>query len=286
MKCNEDFLLGYSPERVNPGDKQKRISQITKVTSGCNEICADYVDKLYKSIIKAGTCKASSIKVAEASKVIENTQRDLNIALVNELSMIFSKMNLDTLEILEVASSKWNFLKFTPGLVGGHCIGVDPYYLKWKAEKLGHVPEILLAGRKVNEEMHNFLLKKIIFTLRKNKVKTKDASLLILGYTYKENCPDIRNSKVINLTNAAIKKGISIKLFDPIANNNFIEKNIFDNVIKEFPENEKFDAILISVPHEMFLNISLDKYKSILKKKGFIFDLKGILEKRKYIIRP
>ncbi len=286
LKCNKNFLVGYSPERVNPGDFEKKIPQITKVTSGSNDICANYIDDLYRTIITAGTCKASSIKVAEASKVIENTQRDLNIALVNELSIIFSKMNLDTLEIIEVASSKWNFHKFTPGLVGGHCIGVDPYYLKWKAENIGHTPEVLMAGRKVNENMYKFILKKIIINFKKNKVNIKNSSLLVLGYSYKENCPDIRNSKVINLCKEGIKKGISIKIYDPIANKNYLEKNIIDKSIDEFPHNKKFDAILIAVPHSVFKKIPLSKYRSILKKKGFIFDLKGILNPSEEIIRP
>ena len=286
LKCNKNFLVGYSPERVNPGDFEKKIPQITKVTSGSNDICANYIDDLYRTIITAGTCKASSIKVAEASKVIENTQRDLNIALVNELSIIFSKMNLDTLEIIEIASSKWNFHKFTPGLVGGHCIGVDPYYLKWKAENLGHTPEVLMAGRKVNENMYKFILKKIIINFKKNKVNIKNSSLLVLGYSYKENCPDIRNSKVINLCKEAIKKGISIKIYDPIANKNYLEKNIIDKSIDEFPHNKKFDAILIAVSHSVFKKIPLSKYRSILKNKGFIFDLKGILNPSEEIIRP
>ncbi len=286
LKCNKDFLVGYSPERVNPGDFERKIPQITKVTSGSNVICANYIDNLYRTIIKVGTFKASSIKVAEASKVIENTQRDLNIALVNELSIIFSKMNLDTLEIIEVASSKWNFHKFTPGLVGGHCIGVDPYYLKWKAKNLGHTPEILLAGRKVNENMYKFILKKIIINLKKNKVNIKESSLLVLGYSYKENCPDIRNSKVINLCKEGIKKGILITIYDPIANKNYLEKNILDKSINEFPHGKKFDAILIAVSHDVFKNIPLSEYRSILKKKGFIFDLKGILNQSEEIIRP
>ena len=277
LSINDEFSVGYSPERINPGDKSHRLVNIKKVVSASNNDALDKIDKVYKSIIKAGTHRASSIKVAEAAKVIENTQRDLNIAFVNELSIIFDRLGIDTNEVLDAADTKWNFIKFTPGLVGGHCIGVDPYYLTHKALQVGIKPNIILAGRKTNDQMHNFLIQKIIKFLKGSKTKVKDLNILLLGYTFKENCPDIRNTRVQNLVNSMSSKVSSITIYDPIAdieNIKFTNHNV--RVIKELPVNLSFfDGLILAVPHSIFLRFF--KTKKFLNYFKFILDVKGAI---------
>ena len=275
LKLNKDFYCGYSPERVNPGDKEHKLIDILKITSGSNKKALKMVDDLYQEIINAGTYKAESIKVAEAAKVIENTQRDLNIALINELSLIFNKMNLDTNSVINAASTKWNFMKFTPGLVGGHCIGVDPYYLTYKAKKLGYSPEIILAGRSLNDRMPKLVTQKIFDLMKTKKINISKSRVLILGATFKENCPDIRNSKVIELINYLSKKVKSVHCFDPLVSKND-RSSIKVSWLDTLKESKKYDAIVFAVPHKKII----DKKKYILKlrkKKGVIYDLKGFL---------
>ena len=282
----KDFFCGYSPERINPGDKSKRLKDIVKVTSGCNKECANWVNSLYGSVIDAGTYLATSIKVAEAAKVIENTQRDLNIALVNELSVIFSKMGIDSLDVLDTAASKWNFLNFRPGFVGGHCIGVDPYYLTWKTEQFGYKSEILLSGRKVNENMSKFVFDKILKNLADSKFVFKNSKVLICGISFKEDCPDTRNSKVFDLIKLFEKKDFDVDVYDPIADldkDNYLKSS---NKLLKFPTNQKYDVIVISVAHKIFRKTPYDTFNKILNKKGIIFDLKGILNKEINVIRP
>jgi UDP-N-acetyl-D-galactosamine dehydrogenase len=275
LKLNKDFYCGYSPERVNPGNKDHKLSDILKITSGSNKKALKMVDDLYKEIINAGTYKAESIKVAEAAKVIENTQRDLNIALVNELSLIFNKMNLDTNSVINAASTKWNFMKFTPGLVGGHCIGVDPYYLTYKAKKLGYSPEIILAGRNLNDKMPKLVTQKILKLMKAKKINIAKSSILVLGATFKENCPDIRNSKVIELIDNLSKKVKSINCFDPLVSKKD-RSTIKVSWLNTIAESKKYDAIIFAVPHKEII----DKKKYILNLKKntcVIYDLKGFL---------
>ena len=277
LKFNKDFFCGYSPERINPGDKDHTVTKILKVTSGSNKDSALIIDKVYNSIISAGTHLASSIKVAEAAKVIENSQRDINIAFVNELSKIFNLLNIDTNEVLEAASTKWNFLNFKPGLVGGHCIGVDPYYLAQKAIEVGYNPEIILAGRRLNDSMGVYVANLIIKNLIKKEFQVKGSKILILGITFKENCPDTRNSKVPDIINELKDFGLLVDVYDPWVNDpksNIELKNNLDNTI--------YDSILVAVAHDCFVKLD---YNLILNKKGFVFDLKGILNKNKNIIR-
>ena len=281
----KDFLCGYSPERINPGDKNKKINDIVKITSGCDEVCAIWIDNLYKSIIDAGTYLAQSIKVAEAAKVIENTQRDLNIALVNELAIIFSKMNIDTLDVLNASSTKWNFLNFRPGLVGGHCIGVDPYYLTWKIEKEGYKPEMILSGRKVNEKMINFFLEKITDFMNSVNKNIKNSKMLVLGCSFKEDCPDIRNSKTIDFIIEAKNQGFLVDIFDPVADYSNLEESIKEDIVLKFPIEKKYDVLVISLAHKQFKEMSHNQFEKILTKKGFIFDVKGILDKKKNVLR-
>ena len=285
LRLNREFFCAYSPERINPGDKTKRLKDIVKLTSGSNETCANWVNNFYGSVIDAGTYMASSIKVAEAAKVIENTQRDLNIALVNELSYIFNKLDIDTLDVLDAASSKWNFLNFRPGLVGGHCIGVDPYYLTWKAQLHGYKPQIVLSGREVNEKMTQYVLKKIVDNLKKFKIDSQTPKMLICGLSFKEDCPDIRNSKVIEFIKISKDFGFSLNIYDPIADLFTLDQSIKQYTINEFPKNNLYDVIFLAVPHKEFKEISYEKYNSILNFNGFIFDLKGILGKWSNVIR-
>ena len=285
-KYKEDFLCAYSPERINPGDKTKRLSDIVKITSGCNKTCSVWVDDFYKSIIDAGTFRTESIKVAEAAKVIENTQRDINIALVNELSIIFSKMNIDTLDVLDAASTKWNFLNFRPGFVGGHCIGVDPYYLTWKIEQFGYKSEIILSGRKVNQNMSLNVLERLLQFMFKNNMSVKKAKMLILGCTFKEDCPDVRNSKTIDFINESKKAGFNLTIYDPVADSSLLEESIKKDFVKHYPKDIIFDVIFIALSHKEFLDIKFSDYEKILCDKGFIFDLKGILGKRDNVLRP
>tara|TARA_A100001011_G_C14275655_1_gene829081 strand:+ start:375 stop:1646 length:1272 start_codon:yes stop_codon:yes gene_type:complete len=274
LKFNVDFFVGYSPERMNPGDKKHNVENIIKVTSGSNEVTANFVNKLYRSIVKAGTYKASSIKVAEAAKVIENTQRDINISLINELSLIFNKLNIDTEEVLRAAGTKWNFLPFRPGLVGGHCIGVDPYYLTYKSKKLGYNPKIILAGRNLNDNMSTHIANKLFLKMKEKKIKIVNSKILIMGLTFKENCPDIRNSKVFDLAKHLKKSKAKISVYDPWVNNK-IQKLKEVNLIKK-PKKKYFDCIILAVSHSIFKKMGIKKIKNLTKSNHIIFDLKYI----------
>ncbi|WP_289043745.1 nucleotide sugar dehydrogenase [uncultured Olleya sp.] len=272
LEFNKDFFCGYSPERINPGDKIHTISQIIKVTSGSTPEIATRVDNLYKTIIIAGTHKTSSIKVAEAAKVIENTQRDLNIAFINELAIIFDKLNIDTTQVLKAAGTKWNFLPFTPGLVGGHCIGVDPYYLTYKAESVGYHPEVILAGRRINSNMGLFVANKLVKLLVLKGCEIKEADVLILGITFKENCPDIRNTGVINVINELHEFGINVDVYDYFADKEAV-KNEYDlELITEL--SKKYRAVILAVKHEGFLKLDWNNFTD---KDSIVFDLKGFL---------
>ena len=278
LKFNEDFFCGYSPERINPGDKEKTLTKILKITSGSTPEIADFVDSLYNSIITAGTYKAPSIKVAEAAKVIENTQRDVNIALVNELALIFDTMNIPTNEVLEAAGTKWNFLKFKPGLVGGHCIGVDPYYLTYKAEKMGYKPNLILSSRIINNGMSAYIAKKTIRFLVDNDKNIKDANILILGLTFKENCPDIRNTKVFDIINELEDYGCSIDVYDPWVDASELKTHYDREIISDpFSADKKYEAIVVCVSHHQFVNLKREDYKSISMGSPIVLDIKGIV---------
>ena len=280
MKFNKDFFCGYSPERVNPGDKVNTIEKIKKITSGSNKKIADEIDKLYKTIITAGTFKASSIKVAEAAKVVENTQRDLNIALVNELSVIFQKLNLDTLEVLKAAESKWNFLHFKPGLVGGHCIGVDPYYLTHAAEQVKYNPSLILAGRKINDNMAIYTVKKIIQKMILNGIDIKKSTVGVMGITFKENCPDVRNTKVADLVNELKNWGISVVVVDPWANQLEL-KNIYNIKLGQIDSKNKVDSLIVAVGHKEFRSKSPKELKKLCKGSNPVLaDVKSIYKKK------
>jgi UDP-N-acetyl-D-glucosamine/UDP-N-acetyl-D-galactosamine dehydrogenase len=272
---NSDFFCGYSPERINPGDKDKSLSNIKKITSGSNKNTAKFVKSLYQRIIKAGVFPASSIKVAEAAKVIENTQRDVNIALINELALIFNKLNIDTTEVLEAAGTKWNFLPFKPGLVGGHCIGVDPYYLTHKAVEIGYKPEIITAGRRINDSMGKYVAEQAILRLIKNNINPAEANIAILGITFKENCPDLRNSKVINILDHLAKYKCKITVSDEIAHAEESLKN-FGIKLTPFKEIQKMDAVIFSVAHKEYLNLKISDFQKLLNKKGLVIDVKSI----------
>ena len=274
LKFNVDFYCGYSPERINPGDKVNTLTKIIKVTSGSNENVANIIDNLYKSIIVAGTYKAQSIKVAEASKAIENAQRDVNISFVNELALIFDKIGIDTQDVLDAAGTKWNFLKYKPGLVGGHCIGVDPYYLAHKAESLGYYPQVILSGRRVNDNMGIFVANKVVKLLIQKGNLIRGARALILGVTFKENCPDIRNSKVVDIYNELLQFGLNVDVYDPYAN---LEEVYKEYNIKLINEIEKYDAIILAVGHDYFLKIDYNSLKK--ENSSVIFDIKSILPK-------
>jgi UDP-N-acetyl-D-galactosamine dehydrogenase len=271
---NQDFFVGYSPERISPGDKVRTVENILKVTSGSTVETAKKVDDLYKSVIKAGTHLAPSIKVAEASKIIENCQRDINIAFVNELSKIFSLMNINTSEVLEAASTKWNFLPFKPGLVGGHCIGVDPFYLAQKAQQYGYYPEIILSGRRLNDSMGNHIASEVVKLMIDREVKVKGASVLILGITFKENCPDIRNTKVIDLYQSLKSFGLKVEVYDPWAKKAAV-KNEYDIDLLETLEDHTYEAIVLAVAHKQFKTIDISNLK---KKKSVVYDIKNFLE--------
>ncbi|MGA1933012.1 nucleotide sugar dehydrogenase [Arcobacter sp. YIC-464] len=276
LKFNEDFFCGYSPERINPGDKEHTVTKILKVTSGSTPKIADIVDELYNSIIKAGTFKASSIKVAEASKVIENTQRDVNIALINELALIFDTMNIDTNEVIEAAATKWNFIKLKPGLVGGHCIGVDPYYLTYKAEELGYKPNLILGARQINNSMSKFIAEKTIKLMIKKGKRIKDSNILILGLTFKENCPDIRNTKVVDIIEELKEYGSNIDIYEPWIDEK--DKSYYDyNFIEDPLKNDKkYEAIIIAVGHDKFKEITQEDLESLISDEKIIIDVKGI----------
>ncbi|WP_294240634.1 nucleotide sugar dehydrogenase [uncultured Chryseobacterium sp.] len=277
LKFNEDFFVGYSPERINPGDKEHTVDKILKVTSGSTPETGKMVDDLYRSVITAGTHLAPTIKVAEASKVIENSQRDLNIAFMNELAKIFSLMDIDTHDVLEAAGTKWNFLKFKPGLVGGHCIGVDPFYLAQKAQEIGYYSELILAARRLNDSMGAFVASQVVKLMIKNDIRVKGARILNLGITFKENCPDIRNSKAIDVITNLEEYGAEVTTFDPWADAGEVKNEYNIHCLSELPENDKsFDAIILTVAHQEFLNLNLDK---MINEKGVIYDVKGVFSK-------
>ncbi|MDC0942063.1 Vi polysaccharide biosynthesis UDP-N-acetylglucosamine C-6 dehydrogenase TviB [Gammaproteobacteria bacterium] len=273
LSLNKDFYVGYSPERINPGDKQHRLPNIMKVTSGSSPKSAKFIDQIYRTIIIAGTHQAESIKVAEAAKVIENTQRDLNISLINELAIIFNLMGIDTEAVLRAAETKWNFLKFRPGLVGGHCIGVDPYYLTHKAESLGYNPEIILAGRRMNDAMASFISSELIKLLAQKDIKINKSKILILGLSFKEDCPDIRNTKVVDIISELEDYNCKVSVYDPWVDK-FSAKNEYDIDLLDKPEINKYDAVVIAVAHKQFKKLGIKKIKSFGKSKHIVYDLK------------
>ena len=278
LKFNTDFFCGYSPERINPGDKQHNVTTIKKITSGSTPEVAEEIDQLYRSIVKAGTHKASSLKVAEAAKVIENSQRDINIAFVNELAMIFEKLGIDTLDVLEAAGTKWNFLPFRPGLVGGHCIGVDPYYLTHKAQSVGYNPEVILSGRRINDNMGMYVANRLVKLMIQNGKHIKGSKILVLGITFKENCPDIRNSKVVDIIKELNEFGCNVDVIDPMADGNEVrhEYGLELADCKECMKNT-YDAVLLAVAHNKFKEVDFSKF---VEEKSVIYDIKGFLDKK------
>jgi UDP-N-acetyl-D-galactosamine dehydrogenase len=274
LKYNIDFYCGYSPERINPGDKEHTVTKILKVTSGSTPEIATLIDELYKTVIVAGTHKATSIKVAEAAKVIENAQRDINIAFVNELSKIFNLIGIDTNEVLEAAGTKWNFLKFKPGLVGGHCIGVDPYYLAQKAQEVGYHPEIILAGRRLNDSMGKYVATEVVKLMMRKDFKVIDSKVLLLGFTFKEDCPDVRNTRVIDIFNELINFDIRVDVYDPWVDSKEVKQEYNIDVINELPI-DKYEAVILAVSHKKFLELDIRS----LVPNGIIYDVKGVLPK-------
>ncbi len=275
---NRDFFAGYSPERINPGDKQHRVHNITKITSGSTPEVAEYVDQLYRRIVVVGTHKASSIKVAEAAKVIENTQRDINIALINELALIFKRLGIDTLEVLEAAGTKWNFLPFRPGLVGGHCISVDPYYLTHKAQQVGYNPEVILAGRRINDGMGTFVAESVVKMMTQRKCHVVDSNILIMGLTFKENCPDLRNTRVIDIINELRNYNAKVSVFDPWADAAEAHHEYGLELIKE-PQAGSYDAIILCVGHSAFRDMGAEAIRALGKPNHVLFDVKHLLPK-------
>ena len=275
LKFNEDFFAGYSPERINPGDKLHTVDKIKKVTSGSTPETGKYVDEIYSSVITAGTHLAPTIKVAEAAKVIENSQRDINIAFVNELSRIFTKMGIDTLDVLDAASTKWNFLPFKPGLVGGHCIGVDPYYLAQCAQRHGYNPEIILAGRRMNDSMGEYVASQVIKLMLKKGIQILHSNIVILGFTFKENCPDVRNTKVVDIINVLKEYNLNIIIYDPWTNPAIAERE-YGLVVTNVMPTDKFDAVIMAVAHNEFKEMDI---QSLVKDNSVIYDVKGILPK-------
>ena len=278
LKFNRDFFCGYSPERINPGDKEHRLVNITKVTSGSTEDIANLVDSLYQEIIIAGTHKAESIRVAEAAKVIENTQRDLNIALVNELAVIFNQMNIDTEAVLKAAESKWNFLPFKPGLVGGHCIGVDPYYLTHKAQSIGYEPEVILAGRRLNDSKGKYAADRLINLMHQRQIDIDNSKILIMGLSFKENCPDLRNSKVVDIINELRSKNVELDIHDPWVDIEEARK-LFGLKLLDDLEINSYDAVLLAVAHDQYKTMKPEEIKDLIKGNGILYDLKSILPK-------
>jgi UDP-N-acetyl-D-galactosamine dehydrogenase len=274
LKFNVDFFCGYSPERINPGDKDRRVSNIKKVTSGSTPEIAERVDQLYRKIIKAGTHKASSLKVAEAAKVIENSQRDINIAFVNELAMIFERIGIDTTEVLEAAGTKWNFLPFKPGLVGGHCIGVDPYYLTYKAEGLGYRPEVILSGRRINDNMGIHIATCVIKLMAKKELPINKSEILVLGITFKENCPDIRNSRVIDVIRELESYGASVDVYDPLADRKEVEHEYGLKLVESL--DKKYHAIILAVSHKEFSELDWSKIRN---HNTVVYDVKSFLDR-------
>jgi UDP-N-acetyl-D-glucosamine/UDP-N-acetyl-D-galactosamine dehydrogenase len=281
---NQDFYAGYSPERINPGDKEHRVTNILKVTSGSTPEIANIVDDLYRSIIIAGTYKASSIKVAEAAKVIENTQRDVNIALINELSIIFNKLNIDTLEVLEAAGTKWNFLPFRPGLVGGHCIGVDPYYLTHKAQSVGYHPEMILAGRRLNDGMGAYVVSRLVKNMLHKRIQVEGANVLIMGLTFKENCPDLRNTKIVDVVSELKEYNINVDITDPWCSSEQAEHE-YNLSLTEKPKAGSYDAIILAVAHNEFKCLGVEEIRKFGKENHVLYDLKYILPKESVDMR-
>ena len=276
LQMNDDFYVGYSPERVNPGDKEHRLPSILKVTSGSTPAAAEFIDAVYRSIITAGTHKASSIKVAEAAKVIENTQRDVNIALVNELAMIFERVGIDTEEVLEAAGTKWNFLPFRPGLVGGHCIGIDPYYLTYKAQQLGYHPQMILAGRRINDDMPIYIASQIVKRMLSAGVVPREARVLILGLAFKENCPDVRNTKVVDIVDELDSYGASVDVHDPWVNAEDAMAEYGIDLVSE-PQKGAYDVVVIAVAHDEFRALGAKGIRAFGKDKSIVYDIKYVL---------
>ena len=284
LKYNKDFFCGYSPERINPGDKKHKITDIKKITSGSNPYITEIVDELYKQIIPAGTHKVQNIKIAEAAKVIENTQRDLNIALINELAMLFNKLNIDTESVLKAAETKWNFNSYRPGLVGGHCISIDPYYLTYKAKKVEFEPEIILSGRKINDNMPSHICNQLLNHMKLKNIKIKDSKILIMGLTFKENCNDLRNTQVINIYKLLINKKAKVDIYDPLVDPKDT-KDLYEIEINKKLIKENYDAILITVAHDKFKEIGIKKIKEYGNDKCIIYDLKYLFAKEESDIR-
>jgi len=284
LTFNQDFFVGYSPERINPGDRQRRVTNILKITSGSTSEVADYVDQVYNLIIDAGTHKAPTIKVAEAAKVIENTQRDVNIALINELALIFNKMGIDTEDVLKAAGTKWNFLNFRPGLVGGHCIGVDPYYLTHKAESIGLHPEIILAARRLNDRMGEYVATQLIKEMVKQRIQVVGARILILGLSFKENCPDIRNTKIVDMVKALKEYDLDLDIYDPWVDSAEVEGEYGLAPVTELKQDH-YDAIVIAVAHDQFKAMSSQELIALGKEKHVLYDLKYVLDKEQSDIR-
>ena len=278
LKFNEDFYAGYSPERVNPGDKEHRLTNLKKITSGSTPEAAEFVDQLYQKIISAGTHKVSSIKVAEAAKVIENIQRDVNIALINELSLIFNRMDIDTLEVLEAAGTKWNFLPFRPGLVGGHCIGVDPYYLTYKAQEIGYNPEIILSGRRINDGMGPYVAERVIKLMTQKRIHAVDSKILILGFTFKENCPDIRNTRVIDIVHEFDSYHAQVDVYDPWIDVKEAQHEYNISFLSELSAT-KYDAIILAVNHDQFKEMGANKIHALGRENHILYDVKNVLPK-------
>ena len=276
LKFNKDFFAGYSPERINPGDKEHRVTTIKKVTSGSTPEAANFVDELYRRIIKAGTHKASSIRVAEAAKVIENTQRDVNIALINELALLFHRLGIDTLEVLEAAGSKWNFLPFRPGLVGGHCIGVDPYYLTHKAQEIGYHPDIILAGRRINDNMGAHVAERVVKLMTRRRIQVVDAKVLVLGLTFKENCPDIRNTRAIDIVRELEGFHAQVDVYDPWTNPDDVRHEYGITPVSSL-KNGNYDAVILAVAHRQFREMGTAQIRALGKAAHVLFDVKGLL---------
>ncbi len=276
LEYNKDFFVGYSPERINPGDKEHRVTTILKVTSGSTPEAAEFVDMLYKNVIHAGTYKTTSIRVAEAAKVIENTQRDVNIALINELALIFERLGIDTLEVLEAAGTKWNFLPFRPGLVGGHCIGVDPYYLTHKAQEIGYHPEMILAGRRLNDGMGAHVAERVVKMLTQKRIHVVDANILVMGLAFKENCPDMRNTRVIDLINEFKGYHANVDVYDPWVDPDEAKKEYgFAPLVA--PEKERYDAVILAVAHRQFAEMGIEGIRAFCKTPSVVFDVKYLL---------
>ena len=284
LRFNQDFFAGYSPERINPGDKLHRVTNILKITSGSTPEVADFVDQVYNLVIEAGTHKAPSIRVAEAAKVIENTQRDVNIALINELAVIFNKIGIDTEDVLKAAGTKWNFLPFRPGLVGGHCIGVDPYYLTHKAQSLGIHPEIILAARRLNDRMGEYVATQLIKEMVKKRIQVVGSKILVMGLSFKENCPDIRNTKIVDMVKALKEYELDLDIYDPWVNAEEV-KNEYGLAPIQSPQFNQYDAIILAVAHDQFTQMSAQDFHALGKAQYVLFDLKYVLDKKESSIR-